>query len=145
MGLGMFLVAASALAGQERVFAVGDVTAVPELKMARAAGEHAEVVAGNIRALIGGGSAAHEDRAVPDAMLLNLGPAGAEAPAGEAWIYVTGAVVVTRTPVEAIRVLGAGEGINTGTRAVTATAPIGLARSPPCTPTTRRWARSPTP
>ncbi|MBG0563153.1 FAD-dependent oxidoreductase [Actinoplanes aureus] len=63
------------LAGQETVFAVGDVTAVPELKQARAAGEHAEVVAGNIRALIGGEPVRHEYRPAPDAMLLPLGPA----------------------------------------------------------------------
>jgi hypothetical protein len=36
---------------------------------------------------------------------LNLSPAGAEAAAGEAWIYVTGAVTVVRGPVTAIRVI----------------------------------------
>lgn len=64
------------LAGQETVFAVGDVTAVPELKQARAAGEHAEVVAANIRALIEGGAAGREYQPAADAMLLPLGPSG---------------------------------------------------------------------
>ncbi|WP_328465333.1 NAD(P)/FAD-dependent oxidoreductase [Actinoplanes sp. NBC_00393] len=64
------------LAGQTTVFAVGDVTAVPELKQARAAGEHAAVVAANIRTLIEGGTVSDEYRAAPDAMLLPLGPAG---------------------------------------------------------------------
>lgn len=43
---------------------------------------------------------------------LNLGPAGAEAPAGQAWIYVTGAVTVARTPIVVNRVLGASEALN---------------------------------
>lgn len=64
------------LTGQETVFAVGDVTALPELKQARAAGEHAEVVAANIRALIEGEPVRDEYRPAPDAMLLPLGPAG---------------------------------------------------------------------
>lgn len=37
---------------------------------------------------------------------LNLGPDGEEADEGTAWIYVTGAVVVTRTPVVTNRALG---------------------------------------
>lgn len=36
---------------------------------------------------------------------LNLGPTGEPAPAGQAWLYVTGQVVLTRGPVEAHRVL----------------------------------------
>ncbi|MFC7531397.1 FAD-dependent oxidoreductase [Actinoplanes sp. GCM10030250] len=64
------------LSGYETVFAVGDVTAVPELKMARAAGRHAEVVAANIRAMISGDSGLAEYRAAPDAIVLPLGPAG---------------------------------------------------------------------
>lgn len=43
---------------------------------------------------------------------INLAPGGGEAAAGTAWIYVTGAVVVTRAPVNAVRALGAGEGLN---------------------------------
>jgi hypothetical protein len=42
----------------------------------------------------------------------NLSPAGVEASAGEAWIYVTGAVTVARTPVVVNRVLGASEALN---------------------------------
>ncbi|MEU4421863.1 FAD-dependent oxidoreductase [Actinoplanes sp. NPDC024001] len=64
------------LTGQETVFAVGDVTALPELKQARAAGEHAEVVAANIRALIRGEAPHREYHPAPDAMLVPLGPAG---------------------------------------------------------------------
>ncbi|WP_436523523.1 NAD(P)/FAD-dependent oxidoreductase [Actinoplanes sp. HUAS TT8] len=63
------------VAGHERVFAVGDLTAVPEMKMARAAGRHGEVVAANIRALIEGGElTAYEP--FPDGIALTLGPAG---------------------------------------------------------------------
>ncbi|MEV6299506.1 FAD-dependent oxidoreductase [Actinoplanes sp. NPDC051861] len=62
--------------GHETVFAVGDVTAVPELKMARAAGQHAEVVAANIRSLIAGEPARAEYAAAPDGIVLPLGPAG---------------------------------------------------------------------
>lgn len=61
--------------GQERVFAAGDLTAVPEMKMARAAGAHGELVAANIRALIEGGElTAYEP--FPDGIALTLGPAG---------------------------------------------------------------------
>lgn len=42
----------------------------------------------------------------------NLGPDGEPAAAGEAWIYVTGMVVITRTPVTTNRVLAAGEHLN---------------------------------
>ena len=43
---------------------------------------------------------------------LNLGPTGVAAPAGEAWMYVTGTVTVARTAVVVNRVLGAAEGRN---------------------------------
>lgn len=43
---------------------------------------------------------------------INLGPDGTPAPEGQAWMYVTGAVTVARTPVTAVRVLGAAEGLN---------------------------------
>lgn len=42
----------------------------------------------------------------------NIGPDGTPASTGEAWIYVTGAVTVARTPVVTNRVLGASEGLN---------------------------------
>ncbi|MFB4318093.1 NAD(P)/FAD-dependent oxidoreductase [Actinomadura sp. 21ATH] len=45
------------VAGQERVFALGDITAVPEAKTAANAGRHAEVVAANVRALLRGAPA----------------------------------------------------------------------------------------
>jgi hypothetical protein len=43
---------------------------------------------------------------------LNLGPDGDPAAAGEAWIYITGAVTVVRGPVVTNRVLAAGEHLN---------------------------------
>jgi NADH dehydrogenase FAD-containing subunit len=64
------------LAGQERVFAIGDVTAVPEPKRAGHAGRHAEVVAGNIRKLIEGDGELETHEASPPLILLPLGPAG---------------------------------------------------------------------
>jgi NADH dehydrogenase FAD-containing subunit len=63
------------LAGQETVFAVGDLTAIPEAKRGGAAGRHAEVAAGNIRALIEGGDLAAYQPA-PPLILLPLGPTG---------------------------------------------------------------------
>ncbi|WP_327391944.1 FAD-dependent oxidoreductase [Streptomyces sp. NBC_01186] len=62
------------LAGQERLFALGDITAVPEAKTAKAANEHAGVVAANLRALITGeGELATHTPGAP-AMALPLGP-----------------------------------------------------------------------
>lgn len=63
--------------GQETVFAVGDVNAVPEQKMARLAQKHAELVATNIRTLIEGGSelTAYEQEDA-DSIVLPLGPRG---------------------------------------------------------------------
>lgn len=42
----------------------------------------------------------------------NLGPTGVAAPEGQAWIYVTGAVVVVRGPVVTNRVFGIDQGLN---------------------------------
>lgn len=42
----------------------------------------------------------------------NLGPTGVAAPAGQAWIYVTGAVTVVRGPVVTNRVFGVDQRIN---------------------------------
>lgn len=64
------------LSGQETVFAIGDVTAIPELKMAYLAQKHAEVVAANIRTLIGGGGDLVSHRPEAHAMVLPLGPKG---------------------------------------------------------------------
>ncbi|MCO8273116.1 FAD-dependent oxidoreductase [Actinoplanes sp. TRM 88003] len=63
------------VAGHDRVFAVGDLNDTPELKTGRAADRQGEVVAGNIRALIGGGPlTAYEP--FPPGMILSLGPRG---------------------------------------------------------------------
>ena len=63
------------LAGQPSVFAIGDLTAIPEAKRGGAAGRHAEVVARNIRSLI-----EHSDELVAyqpaPVILLPLGPTG---------------------------------------------------------------------
>jgi len=64
------------LRGQETVFAVGDVTAIPEMKMARLAQKHAEVVATNIRNLIEGRDNLATYQPEPDAIVLPLGPSG---------------------------------------------------------------------
>lgn len=64
------------LPGHDRVFAVGDLTAVPEAKMARSAGAHAGIVAGNIRALIDGtGELSGYEPAGPF-IAIPLGPTG---------------------------------------------------------------------
>ncbi|WP_238009086.1 FAD-dependent oxidoreductase [Dactylosporangium sp. AC04546] len=63
------------LPGHERVFAIGDLTAVPELKQARLAQAQAEVVAVNVRALLAGGPLTDYTPA-PDAIVLQLGPKG---------------------------------------------------------------------
>lgn len=64
------------LPGHDRVFAVGDVTAIPEAKMAKAAGIHAEVVAANIATLSRGGGELCTYRPGPAAISLPLGPYG---------------------------------------------------------------------
>jgi NADH dehydrogenase FAD-containing subunit len=63
------------LPGLEHVFAIGDVTAIAEPKMAKAAEKHAEVVAANIRALINGGELV-DYQPGPPGISLPLGPAG---------------------------------------------------------------------
>jgi apoptosis-inducing factor 2 len=64
------------LPGQERVFAVGDLTAIPEAKRAAAAGQHAEVVAANIKALIAGQGELRQYQPPPPGIVLPLGPDG---------------------------------------------------------------------
>lgn len=64
------------LPGHDRVFAIGDVTAIPEAKMAKAAGIHAEVAAANIATLIRGGSKLRSYVPAPAAISLPLGPFG---------------------------------------------------------------------
>jgi apoptosis-inducing factor 2 len=77
--------------GQETVFAIGDLTAIPEMKMGRLAQKHAEVVAVNIRRLIDG----HDDMVAyqpePDAIVLTLGPNGGVSYAPEVGVLGPGA------------------------------------------------------
>ncbi len=63
------------LPGQPRVFAIGDVTATREAKQASAAMAHAEVVAANIRALLGGEATTPYEPG-PPGIVLPLGPGG---------------------------------------------------------------------
>ncbi|WP_345127802.1 FAD-dependent oxidoreductase [Dactylosporangium darangshiense] len=74
------------VAGQETVFAVGDVTGVPEMKTGRLAQQHAEVAAANIRRLIEGDSQLQVYAPQPDAIVLPLGPAGGMSYAPEAGV-----------------------------------------------------------
>ncbi|WP_026820937.1 FAD-dependent oxidoreductase [Arthrobacter castelli] len=65
------------VAGHSRVFAIGDLTALPESKMAKAAGAHAEHVADNIRRLLDDPSSSLAGYApAPASISLPLGPAG---------------------------------------------------------------------
>ncbi|WP_262699503.1 MULTISPECIES: FAD-dependent oxidoreductase [Streptomyces] len=64
------------LKGQDTVFALGDITDIPEPKQASAANRHVEVVAGNIKALIEGKSELAAYRPGPAAIILPLGPKG---------------------------------------------------------------------
>jgi NADH dehydrogenase FAD-containing subunit len=64
------------LPGYRHVFAIGDVTAVAEPKMAKAAEKHALVVAANIRAQINGDSEFVDYQPGPPGISLPLGPAG---------------------------------------------------------------------
>jgi NADH dehydrogenase FAD-containing subunit len=62
--------------GQENVFAIGDITALPEMKMARNAQKHAEVAVANVTALIEGRDPEATYQPEPDAIVLPLGPKG---------------------------------------------------------------------
>lgn len=62
------------LTGTDNIFAVGDVTDVPEMKMARLAQFHAEVVAKNISASVDGGTDRASYEPAADAIMLPLGP-----------------------------------------------------------------------
>ena len=64
------------LPGQDRVFAIGDLTATPEPKTAKAAGLHAEVAAANIRALIHGSTSLRSYQPAPPGIVIPLGPHG---------------------------------------------------------------------
>ncbi|TDC84912.1 FAD-dependent oxidoreductase [Actinomadura sp. 7K507] len=64
------------LTGQQRVFALGDITAVPEAKQAGAATGHAAVIAAGIRTLLDGGDELAAYRPGPPGIVLPLGPGG---------------------------------------------------------------------
>lgn len=64
------------LAGQDTVFAIGDVTAIEEGKKAKAAEEHAEVVAANIITLAGGGTDLATYASKAPSIVLPLGSRG---------------------------------------------------------------------
>ncbi|HEY0217444.1 MAG TPA: FAD-dependent oxidoreductase [Cellulomonas sp.] len=65
-----------ALTGHTTVFAVGDLTDVPESKRASAARDHADVVAANIRSLIAGDPATATYAPAPERIVLPLGRTG---------------------------------------------------------------------
>jgi NADH dehydrogenase FAD-containing subunit len=64
------------LARQETVFAIGDITAIPESKRGGSAGRHAQVAANNIRMLIEGRDELTAYQPAPPLILLPLGPTG---------------------------------------------------------------------
>ncbi|WP_372595622.1 FAD-dependent oxidoreductase [Actinotalea sp.] len=64
------------LVGQPTVWAVGDLTDVPEDKRATAARAHAAVVVANIRAVIEGGEPTTTYTAAPELFVVPLGPDG---------------------------------------------------------------------
>ncbi len=60
--------------GQDRVFALGDITDVPESKRAKAALEHADIVAQNVRDVLGGGKPTRRHVPGLEQIVLPLGP-----------------------------------------------------------------------
>lgn len=64
------------VAGHGTVWAVGDVTDVPESKRAQHAIAHGRVVAGNIRAVLAGGEPTTTYRPEPEIVVVPLGPDG---------------------------------------------------------------------
>ncbi|MFE1321145.1 FAD-dependent oxidoreductase [Kitasatospora phosalacinea] len=62
--------------GSARVFAIGDITALPEPKRSKAATDHAVVAAANIRALAAGRPADTAHRPGPAAIIVPLGSTG---------------------------------------------------------------------
>lgn len=67
------------VSGFENVFAVGDITNVPETKRSQAAIEHARVVSQNIKDLAAGRAASASYTPLPQRILLTLGPDGGAA------------------------------------------------------------------
>lgn len=64
------------VAGQQRVFALGDITSLPEAKLAKFAGDHAEVIVANIRTLIEGEGELRTYTPAGPMIALPLGPTG---------------------------------------------------------------------
>ena len=64
------------VAGQDRVFALGDVSAADQNKGAGAAGRQAQVVAANIRALITGDGELARYEQTPPSIIIPVGPEG---------------------------------------------------------------------
>jgi NADH dehydrogenase FAD-containing subunit len=64
------------VAGHDAVFALGDITAIREPKMAARALRHADVIAANIRAVIAGGGDMTSYEPIPPVLLIPLGPEG---------------------------------------------------------------------
>lgn len=81
------------LSGFGRTYAIGDITAIPELKMARLAQEHAAVAAANIRAEILGTGEPVSYTAAADAIVLPLGPTGGAGYAAEVGVLGPEAIV----------------------------------------------------
>ncbi|MFG2961524.1 FAD-dependent oxidoreductase [Streptomyces sp. NPDC048291] len=65
--------------GQDTVFALGDITDIPEAKRGGSAARHAAVVADNIKALMAGSGELVTYQPGPAAILLPLGPSGGAA------------------------------------------------------------------
>ena len=80
------------LPGQRHVFAIGDITSLPEGKLASAAGRQAGVVTGNIRALIAGSGELTRYQPGPAAVSIPLGPSG-----GASYLPGTGVLGATET------------------------------------------------
>jgi NADH dehydrogenase FAD-containing subunit len=62
--------------GHRNIFAIGDVTSVPESKRAGAAQRHAQIVADNIRSLVAGTAATSTYHPMPPYVMIPLGSAG---------------------------------------------------------------------
>jgi NADH dehydrogenase FAD-containing subunit len=90
------------LAGHDSIFAIGDVTAVAEPKMAKAAEKQAEVVAANIRALIEGTGQLLSYEPGPPGIALPLGPTGGVSYAESAGVL--GAAMTARIKGTSLRV-----------------------------------------
>lgn len=86
------------LVGEDRLFAVGDITDMPEDKRATVAQEHADVVARNILDLVGGHAPSASHRPALRRLVLALGP-----DAGAAQVEQPGGGVVVLGPEETVR------------------------------------------